>query len=125
MEQKAAIERRTGQPIMRPGTEYRWRDKDGREHTLLPDAGWSYNPGRQPLGPPVISDPKSPQRDSPAAKQKTWEWFGRPKALTERPLPDSPAPIPGQEVEHVLKLLGATPPASCSTACPRRWERSC
>ena len=45
VEQKAAIDSRTGQPIMRPGTEYRWRDKDGREHTLLPDAGWGCIPG--------------------------------------------------------------------------------
>ena len=92
---------------MRPGTEYRWRDKDGREHTLLPDAGWSYNPGRQPFGPPPpVSGPESLQRHSPAANQKTWEWFGRPKTLPARPLPDSPAPSPGREVEHVLKLLG-------------------
>ena len=70
---------------MRPGTEYRWRDKDGREHTLLPDAGWSYNPGRQPFGPRG-DDPG--QLDNIVAGQKPWTAYG---GLDET-LPSQPPP---------------------------------
>ena len=50
VEQRAGTDKRTGEPVMVKGTEYRWRGGDGREHVLLPDAGWSYNPGRRDLG---------------------------------------------------------------------------
>lgn len=50
VEQRAGKDKRTGEPVMVKGTEYRWRGPDGREHALTPDAGWSYNPGRRDLG---------------------------------------------------------------------------
>ena len=50
VDQVAGFDKRTGKPVLMPGTRYTWRGADGREHALLPDAGWSYNPGRHDLG---------------------------------------------------------------------------
>ena len=50
VDQVAGFDKRTGKPVLMPGTRYTWRGGDGREHALLPDAGWSYNPGRHDLG---------------------------------------------------------------------------
>ncbi len=46
VEQEVGLDKHTGEVITTQGTQYRFRDKHGNAHTLLPDAGWNYNPGK-------------------------------------------------------------------------------
>lgn len=58
VEQVAGVNRRTGEEIRRPATEYVFERGAGRLVTLTPDPGWNYNPGRTgaPFGP-ITGDP--------------------------------------------------------------------
>ena len=63
--QKVGLDKRTGEEIERPGTAFTWRDDSGQSHTLLPDPGWSYNPGktgqgRLPVPPAPARRPRRP-----------------------------------------------------------------
>ena len=89
--QKAGFEKRTGEEVIAEGTEYRFRVR-GKRHALLPDPGWSYNPGKA-----------SPLYDLPAdgdldlwrladTRQKTWQDFGLPKRVPAIPAPPRLAP---------------------------------
>ena len=91
VEQKAGFDKRTGEEVTTEGTEYRFRSR-GKRHTLLPDPGWSYNPGKA-----------SPLYDLPAdgdldlwrladTRQKTWQDFGLPKRVPAIPAPPRLAP---------------------------------
>ena len=69
--QKVGVDKRTGEEIMRPGTAYSWTE-GGKRHTLLPDPGWSYGPGRDSFIPPPAAAP--PPRtvlagDGPSARR--------------------------------------------------------
>ena len=85
VEQHVGKNKRTGEVLTRPGTEYRWVDANGRRHVLLPDAGWSYNPGKDPLGPLPDADPGA--NVARVGGQGNWERFHRPAVLPRIPAP--------------------------------------
>lgn len=106
VEQKVGIDKRTGEEVTTEGTEYRFRAR-GRRHTLLPDPGWSYNPGQA-----------SPLYDLPAdgdldlwqladTKQKTWQDFGLPKRVPAIPAPPrlAPADTPAAAKRQIAERL--------------------
>ena len=86
VDQYAGKNRRTGEILTRPGTEYGWIGADGRHHGLLPDAGWSYNPGKDPLGPLPDDDPGA--HAARVGGQGDRERFHRPAALPRIPAPE-------------------------------------
>ena len=70
--QEAGIDKHTGEVDKRLGTAYTWTDAAGQTHTLLPDPGWSYNPGRSGQGLPDIALTAQPalKRRQPAPQQR-------------------------------------------------------
>ena len=77
VEQQAGIDKRTGEIVTRPGTAYSFRGPNGQRHVLLPDAGWSHNPGRDfPLFDPLGQVPDSLARL--AKNQQTFRDFALP-----------------------------------------------
>ena len=75
--QPAGIDKRTGEVITRQGTAYSFRGPNGQRHVLLPDAGWSHNPGRDfPLFDPLGQVPDSLARL--AKDQQTFRDFALP-----------------------------------------------
>ena len=81
VQQQAGIDKRTGEIIERPGTEYRFR-AGGEDHVLLPDAGWSYNPGLAGPGGPQIPGPIGP-----VVGGATWRTWDLPERLPPRAEP--------------------------------------
>ncbi len=111
--QVQAGKRPDGGPDMRDVTGIRILDRDGRESVMLPDAGWSYNPGRAWLE----TDPhwNWPDCDGIAALNsggkpcirvagglKTWRDYARP------------------DLRHVPDTLRATAPAILEAAPSRQ-----
>ena len=85
--QEAGIDKRTGEIIERPGTAYAWTDAAGRAHTLLPDPGWSYDPGRTPFGGLVEGGRGVAAHLDPAVGEgRSWRALGLPPRL---PAPNS------------------------------------
>ena len=70
--QEVGVNKRTGEIVTTQGTAYSYRVKDGKRHTLLPDAGWSYNPGEAEGLWDIGSG------GAPVAGQKTFKDFGLP-----------------------------------------------
>ena len=73
--QEVGVDKRTGEPITRPGTRIEWTDSHGRPRKWQPDPGWSHNPG---LGALVRDKPAD--RIWPVEGQPTWETLGLPSA---------------------------------------------
>ena len=54
VQQQVGVDKRTGELIERPGTEYRFVGRDGKPHAMAPDAGWGSAPeGISPVPPPA------------------------------------------------------------------------
>ena len=84
--QEVGVDKRTGEVVTAEGTEYRFRS-GGRRHTLLPDPGWSYNPGK---ASPLYDRPADGDLDPwPLAdtRQQTWQDFGLPARVPAIPAP--------------------------------------
>ena len=88
-EQVVGVDRRTGEEIRRPATEYVFEAGAGRLVTLTPDPGWNYNPGRTgaPFGP-ITGDPT---RLRPLASGRT---TARQLDLPALPRLRPPPPLP-------------------------------
>lgn len=83
--QRVGVDKRTGEEITTEGVEYRFRAR-GRRHTLLPDAGWSYNPGAAaPLYDAPAGDPAL--RSLVVEGQRTWQDWGLPARVPAIPAP--------------------------------------
>lgn len=83
--QRVGVDKRTGEEITTEGVEYRYRT-GGRRHTLLPDAGWSYNPGAAaPLYDAPAGDPTL--RSLVVDGQRTWQDWGLPARVPAIPAP--------------------------------------
>ncbi len=80
IEQVVGVNKRTGEIITTQGTAYSFRGTNGQRHTLLPDAGWNYNPGASEGLWDIGSF------GAPVAGQKTFKDFGLPLA---KKIPDS------------------------------------
>lgn len=104
--QEVGVDRRTGEPITRPGTRIEWADAQGHRHEFQPDPGWSYNPGREALPPPSTSNARA------VAGQPTWRDYGRPDirelpgAVALEPL--DPAVDAAAAVKQINEALGLT-----------------
>ena len=83
--QRVGVDKRTGEEITTEGVEYRYR-AGGRRHVLLPDAGWSYNPGAAaPLYDAPAGDPTL--RSLVVEGQRTWQGWGLPARVPAIPAP--------------------------------------
>ena len=80
--QKVGVDKRTGEEIERPGTAYSWTE-GGQRHTLLPDAGWSYRPGRGGSGRLAVPPPE-PRRARPVAGADARRDLAEATAAVER-----------------------------------------
>lgn len=78
--QEAGVDKLSGEVVMRPGTRYSGPDKFGKHVELLPDAGWSYNPG-EALPPGAL--PSGPL--SPVSGQRGWRDYGLKKLAATKP----------------------------------------
>lgn len=79
-----------GTPDMRPVTGIKYLGLDGKDAVMLPDAGWSYNPGRRYLetdphwdrpdcnGTAALTATTSKPCVRMVDGQKTWRDYGRP-----------------------------------------------
>ena len=86
VQQRAGVDKQTGEIIERPGIAYRFRDAAGKEHVLLPDPGWSYNPGAGATFGPIDGDPT--RLDAIVGDGgKTWRHFGLPARPASSPAP--------------------------------------
>ena len=87
-DQVVGVDRRTGEEIHRPATEYVF-EAGGRPVFFTPDPGWNYNPGRTgaPFGP-LTGDP---ERLSPLAGGQT---TARQLGLPDLPPRPRPPPLP-------------------------------
>ncbi len=105
--QHVGIDKRTGEVITRPGMAYRGKDARGGSFTFTPDAGWSYNPGKDF---PLI-DPNGGTPDEVLGllkSQKSFRDFALPKLVDtpgelRRPAPDLLPRANGREA--ALKTL--------------------
>ena len=104
VQQVAGRDKRTGKPVMLPGTRYSWLGPGGR-HTLTPDPGWSYNPGRQPFGPPPGGDPT--QLPNIVAGQKPWSAYGGLARVLPRDPPRAPIPAAATPAEARSRIREA------------------
>lgn len=107
--QKVGVDKRTDEPIIRPGTRVEWTDAQGRAQEFQPDPGWSHNPGRHALPPP------DPLNARAVAGQPAWKDYGRPD-VRQIPAASAPPPLPRAEsraaalarVNEALGLTGRT-----------------
>ena len=107
--QQVGVDKRTGEPITRPGTRIEWKDAAGRSREFQPDPGWSYNPGRHALPPPIPSNARA------APGQPDWRSHGLPD-MREMGGADAPEPLPRADsaaaavamVNDALGLTGRT-----------------
>ena len=86
--QDLGVDKRTGEVITAKGTAYRFHDRDGRPRTLLPDPGWSYNPGKAQTLYDSLGDVT--QIDNALPGQPGWRELGLPARL---PVTPGPAPV--------------------------------
>lgn len=105
-EQVVGVDRRTGDEIRRPATEYVFERGAGRLVTLTPDPGWNYNPGRTgaPFGP-ITGDPT---RLLPlAGGQTTAQQLDLPALprLRRPPTPLPPAPTAAAAAEQIRRAI--------------------
>lgn len=106
VQQRAGVTQ-TGEVIERPGTAYRFRDATGKKHVLLPDPGWSYNPGAgAPFGP-IEGDPTR-LTAIVGDEGKTWRHFGLPPRPTTSPAPPRRPPADSSEAarRQIEQALG-------------------
>ena len=87
---------RLGSP-RRLKTIFRVNTRASSRHTLTPDPGWSYNPGRQPFGPPPGGDPT--QLPNIVAGQKPWSAYGGLARVLPRDPPRAPIPAAATPAE--------------------------
>ena len=96
VQQRAGVDKLTGEVIERPGTAYRFRDAAGKEHVLLPDPGWSYNPGSGGTFGPIDGD--QTRLDAIVGDGgKTWRHFGLPQHPATIPAPPRRRPAKSRE----------------------------
>ena len=105
--QEAGVDKRTGEIIRRPGTEFSWTDSAGR-HVLLPDPGWSYNPsqgaalydaltGRGGRLATTLPDP------AVVPGNRSWRDYGLPATLLRRPAP--PVGTPAEDADQAKRAI--------------------
>ena len=112
--QEAGVDKRTGEIIRRPGTEYSWTDSAGRRHVLLPDPGWSHNPGQGAalydarLGRGGRLDTSLPDPAVVPDNRRSWKDYGLPATLPRRPAPPvrTPAGDPDQAKRAIRSAIG-------------------
>ena len=88
VEQEVGVNKRTGEVITTKGTAYSFRDKNGKRQTLLPDPGWSYNPGAAE----GVWDIGSGGSPAIILGQKTFKDFGLPPLSKTASALRTPAP---------------------------------
>ena len=116
VQQEVGIDKRTGEIIERPGTAYRFRS-GGEDHVLLPDAGWSYNPGLFGPGGPRTPGPLGPVVGGAA----TWRTLGLPERLPRRPAPErlpeaGTAEEQKAQIYREMEKIDGRPPVSITRA---------
>ena len=86
VQQQAGVDKRTGEVIERPGTAYRFRGRDGKMHTMLPDAGWGSAPVPRGLAPPPVATARPPLPEAGAAAREAIRDAAAPawRRLTEQ-----------------------------------------
>ena len=91
--QEVGTDKRTGEVVERPGTAYDWTDPaTGKRWSLLPDPGWSYNPGRGGQNRLVPPPEPGPLRRPPTG------------AGARRDIADAVAPIRRRQAEQERRL---------------------
>ena len=112
--QEAGVDKRSGEIVRRPGTEYSWSDSAG-SHALAPDPGWSYNPGQGA----ALYDAKIGRGNrldlrvaDPAVLpgDRTWRDHGLPATLPRRPAPPELPRAPDAEAAKgaIRDAIGGT-----------------
>ena len=108
--QEVGTNKRTGEVVERPGTAWAWTDALGGKHVLLPDPGWSHNPGASPFGGLVPGGRDAVRPLDPAAGEgRTWRALGLAARLAPRPDPPRRERRP-EPAERAGQVYGALPP---------------
>lgn len=76
VKQEVGVDKQTGEVITTQGTSYSFKGRDGKRHTLLPDAGWSYNPGKSQALFDIPSGSRNNTLGVLVADQKNFRDFG-------------------------------------------------
>lgn len=107
--QEVGTDKRTGEVVTRPGTAWAWTDAGGK-HVLLPDPGWSHNPGASPFGGLVPGDRGAVRPLDPAVGEgRGWRALGLPPRLVPRPDPPRRERRPDR-AERAGQVYGELPP---------------